>query len=374
MSWAQTPLGNLVSISKGKKHSPSLKGAYRYINIEDLHRDINPQFTNDEGVLCGPNDLIIAWDGANAGKVGVGFEGVIGSTLARLKLKKTDVDAKFLFWFLEAKNEIIKSQRTGATIPHINGSSLKELEIPLPPLPVQQRIAEILDTADALRRKDQELLKKYDELAQAIFIDMFGDPVKNNKKWPIVKLNDVCLKITDGTHQSPKYTNTGVPFLFVSNIINNEISYKTDTYISQDEYEMLSSRTPIEVGNIILSTVGSYGNPAIMETTKEFAFQRHIAYIKPNHDLINYRYLFGFLRSPIAKQEFDKKVNGVAQKTLNLRDLKELPIWNVPRDIQDTYSSILTGITQQRTYISDKQTTTLFNSLMQKAFAGELVS
>src|SRR5690606_19284737 len=117
----------------------------------------------------------------NAGKVGVGFQGVIGSTLAKLEIVTNKLSGKFLFWYLESMSNIIRSQRTGATIPHINGNALKNIEIPLPPLPVQEKIAAILDKADELRRKDQELQKKYDELAQAIFIDMFGDPVKNEK-------------------------------------------------------------------------------------------------------------------------------------------------------------------------------------------------
>lgn len=70
---------------------------------------------------------------------------------------------------------------------------IEDLQIPLPPLPIQKRIAEILDAADALKRKDQELLKKYNELAQAIFIDMFGDPVKNEKGWEEVMLKDWSL-------------------------------------------------------------------------------------------------------------------------------------------------------------------------------------
>jgi type I restriction enzyme S subunit len=77
-------------------------------------------------------------------------------------------------------------------------SDLLEIEIPLPPLATQKRIAEILDAADALRRKDKELLKKYDELAQAIFIDMFGDPVKNEKGWEVEILKKITSKIGSG--------------------------------------------------------------------------------------------------------------------------------------------------------------------------------
>ena len=184
-------LGDVINIAKGKKHNPLLDGKNRYINIEDLHNPSNLILTNDDGTFVSSSDLIIAWDGANAGKVGVGYDGVIGSTLARLRLNRKDIDSNYLFWYLESKNSYIKSQRTGATIPHVNGETLKQIQIPLPPLTVQKEIAEILDTADALRKKDNELLKKYDELAQSIFIEMFGDPVRNEKGWEEVKLIEI---------------------------------------------------------------------------------------------------------------------------------------------------------------------------------------
>src|SRR5690606_37928501 len=84
---------------------------------------------------------------------------------------------------------------SGIGVQNLNVSVVRKYEIPLPPLPVQEKIAAILDKADELRRKDQELQKKYDELAQAIFIDMFGDPVKNEKGWEVMRLGEVCSKI-----------------------------------------------------------------------------------------------------------------------------------------------------------------------------------
>src|SRR5690606_1494317 len=98
---------------------------------------------------------------------------------------KDNINRKYLnFYFQSSKYRSVISQlSSGANINNIRNEHIDNLEIPLPPLPVQQRIADMLDKADALRRKDQELLKKYDELAQAIFIEMFGDPVKNEKGW-----------------------------------------------------------------------------------------------------------------------------------------------------------------------------------------------
>ena len=292
-----------------------------------------------------------------------------------LSPKNENIHRDYFYYYLGS--DIIKqklsSKAAGAVVKNLNKEIVAELEVELPPLATQKRIAKILDTADALRRKDQELLKKYDELAQAIFIDMFGDPVKNEKGWEEIFLKDVCLKITDGTHQSPKFTDKGVPFLFVSNILKNKINYETSTFISKEEFDVLNKRTPIEVGNILITTVGSYGNPAVIETSSPFAFQRHIAFLKPNHRLINYYYLFGFLKSPATKNQIDRKVNGVAQKTLNLSDLKDLKIWTPPRSLQDKYSEILNKLQLQFNLSETNRSKILFNSLIQKAFKGELV-
>lgn len=106
---------------------------------------------------------------------------------------KEGVDYKYVTYAINSPDfrNNLESQITGTTRLRIAGKKLKELQIPLPPLATQQRIAAILDAADALRRKDQELLQKYDALAQAIFIDMFGDPVKNEKGWEVKKLGEV---------------------------------------------------------------------------------------------------------------------------------------------------------------------------------------
>ena len=323
MRWEKTTLGNIVSISKGKKHTPKENGINRYINIENLHDAANSLFTDEKGTFVEEGDLIIAWDGANAGKVGVGFVGVIGSTLARLKIHHKEVHPKYLFWVLESKNAIIKSQRTGATIPHINGASLRSLEIPHPPLEVQKQIADTLDKADALRRKDEELLKKYDELAQSIFYDMFESKVENLQK---VTLEKICLIITDGTHLSPKFISSGIPFLFVSNIKDDKVIYETDRYISEQEYLLLYKRTPIKKGDILLTTVGSYGNPVLIDSDERFMFQRHIAYIKPDSSKICSEFLFRQMKSSFIKRQIEAKVRGVAQKTLNLGDLKKIEV------------------------------------------------
>ena len=303
-------------------------------------------------------------------------ENIIVSTGFLVLRPKINADSKYLFHLLKSSNFQNDKDKlcTGATQKAINNSNFEKLEIPLPNLATQQRIAAILDQADAIIQNNRAIVQKYDALTQSLFLDMFGDPVRNEKGWEIRKMEEISLKITDGTHQSPKFLKEGIPFLLVSNIVNNKINYKTNKFISEEDFETLNKRTPIEIGNILLTSVGSYGNPAIIESQMKFAFQRHIAFIKPNHSMINYHFLFHFLKSDLIKREIDKKVKGAAQKTYNLVELKKLRIILPTITLQNQFAERVAVIESQKqqAQLELAKSEELFQSLLQRAFKGEL--
>ena len=185
-------LEELVNITKGKKQNLSdAKTPTRYIQIDDLRNDDLIKYTADDvGTFVGEGDVIIAWDGANAGTVGYGLNGLIGSTLARLTIINIEVNAEYLARFLQSKFKEIRGNCTGATIPHVSKPHLLSLEIPLPPLDEQKRIAAILDKADSLRRKRKEAIDLADEFLGAVFLDMFGDSA--GQGWELVTVEDLA--------------------------------------------------------------------------------------------------------------------------------------------------------------------------------------
>lgn len=324
-------------------------------------------------------DILMSLTG-NVGRVGRFpkelLPAYINQRVCRVMPKNEKLDTNFLFHFLNSdvfENEAIKNS-AGAAQLNLSTKWLGDFEIPLPNLATQQRIAAILDQADAIIQNNRAIVQKYDALTQSLFLDMFGDPVKNEKGWEIRKMEEISLKITDGTHQSPKFLKEGIPFLLVSNIVNNKINYKTNKFISEEDFETLNKRTPIEIGNILLTSVGSYGNPAIIESEMKFAFQRHIAFIKPNHSKINYHFLFHFLKSDSIKREIDKKVKGAAQKTYNLVELKNLRIISPPINFQNQFAERVALIESQKqqAQLELAKSEELFASLLQRAFNGEL--
>lgn len=245
-------------------------------------------------------------------------------------------------------------------------SALKEVEIPLPPINEQRRIAAVLDKVSDLIAKRREQMSKLDELVKARFVEMFG----GESDGKIVSMVNVCKIITDGTHQPPKFVPKGIPFLFVSNIIGNEIHYEVEKYISQETYDNLVKRTPIEIGDVLLSTVGSYGHAAIVKSDKPFCFQRHIAYLKPDNKIVNSEYLRSAILSANVQMQIDEHVKGIAQKTLNLSEVRKLSFPLPPMKQQEKFAAFVEQTDKSKLTIQQSLDTmeTLKKALMQEYF------
>ncbi len=371
MSGEKVKLGELVSTKKGKKHTEvddSL--ANRYIQVEDLNGYYTPKFTNDKGVEVVSNDVIIAWDGANAGKVGTNLKGIIGSTLARLRPLTNNVNGTFLFRFLQSKESEIKSKRTGATIPHVNGPELKNLIIPLPPLTIQQKIAAILDQADALRKKDQQLLAKYDELLQSVFYDMFGDPVKNEKGWPQDIVIRFCDCIVPG-RDKPKSFSGDIPWITTDdlNFLGTTTASKKRIGLTKDEISEVRARI-IPKDSVIMTCVGDLGIISIAGS--DIVVNQQLHAFQTNEKLNNI-----FLMFMLSKRK-DYMLRMATSTTLpymNKTICNSIPILLPPINLQNQFAKIAQNIQQQKQSIKQQmeQSENLFLSLLQRAFKGDLV-
>ncbi len=378
-------LGKLCDVVRGS--SPRPQGDPRYyggkvprLMVADLTRDgmfVSPQIdslTEEGAKLSRPmkqGDVVVAVSG-NPGLPAILnsdaciHDGFVGFRNLNTKL----ISNVFLYHFLKFNKEQTNSRAVGAIFKNLTTDQLKEVEVPLPDLKTQQKIAGILEQADAARQKRKQANQLTEQFLQSAFLEMFGDPVRNEKGWKKKQLNEVCLRITDGTHQPPEWSSNGVPFIFVSNIRNGEISIETNKFITEKSYLELTKRCPIELGDVLFTIVGSYGNAGVVKTKERFAFQRHVAHIKPNFKKILPVFLSVSLESPFLKNQIEQRIRGVAQKTLNLSELKLLEIILPPLPLQQKFATLVEQVEHLRTKQreSEKELENLFGSLMQRYF------
>ena len=238
------------------------------------------------------------------------------------------------------------------------------MEIPFPSKEQQQYAVDVLEKASNMTTLYQQQLQKLDELVKARFVELFG-PCQS-----MASMDELCSIITDGTHQPPKFHSDGIPFIFVSNLVKNTVTYNAEKFISEETYSELYKRTPIEVGDLLLSTVGSYGHPAVVVEDRKFLFQRHIAYLKPKRDIVNSFYLHAALLSSDSQRQIEEKVKGIAQKTLNLSEIRKILIPLPSIEDQNAFEVFVKQTDKSKAAVQKAldEAQLLFDSLMQKYF------
>ena len=278
------------------------------------------------------------------------------------------LNRRYLLHYLKSDITLtyIKAYASGSVRDNLKFSILKDFPINLPSAEEQEQIVATLDGIEHLIALRKEELDSLDELVKSRFIELFGDTPDGEK----VAMADICRIITDGTHQPPKFVSEGIPFLFVSNIVTNEIRYDAQKFISEETYAELIKRTPIAIGDILLSTVGSYGHPAVVKTEKPFCFQRHIAYLKPNADIVDSEYLRGAILSADVQRQIDEGVKGIAQKTLNLSEIRKIRLPLPPIELQEQFAAFVEQTDKSKLAVQKalEELEILKKSLMQQYF------
>jgi type I restriction enzyme, S subunit len=284
------------------------------------------------------------------------------------------VDPDYLFWFVRSQERHVLAQgvKKGATVHSLQSGFIENLQIPMPERSEQRRIVDLLCRAEGIVRLRREAEKKSGELIPALFLEMFGDPATNPKGWRKVELGELCIRITDGTHQPPKFQEAGIPFIFVANIVKGELTLDAAKFISEKTYIDLTRRCPIEQGDVLYSTVGSYGVAVKVNTDERFAFQRHIAHLKPNQAELNADFLVGMLSTPALMAQADATARGVAQKTINLGEIRKFQVIAPPHANQSQFAAIVESIRsiQSQQSSATAKAKAAFDALLARTYSG----
>ena len=336
------------------------KGKYMFFTSSiDKDKRIDKFDYDEEGIIMGT--------GGNAtlhyysGKFAV-------STDCLVLLPNSSYKCKYLYYFFLHNMRVLEGGFRGAGLKHTSKSYIENIELTKThSLLEQDKIISVLSNIDNTIVLQNKRLKLINELTSSLFIEMFGDISDQDK----VEVSRICKLITDGTHQPPKFEERGIPFLFVSNIVTNNITYDTEKFISEETYKELIKRTPIEIGDLLLSTVGSYGHAAIVKFTKRFCFQRHIAYLKPKSKIVDSEYFRSAILSDNVQRQIHLGVKGIAQKTLNLSEIRKLRIPLPPMVQQQQFAKVVIEIDKSKLAVkkSLEELEILKKSLMQKYFA-----
>ncbi|WP_421420077.1 restriction endonuclease subunit S (plasmid) [Pseudoalteromonas lipolytica] len=341
-----------------------------------------------EHQLIRKNDIIMCTSSGSADLVGkcaistndhrVSF----GAFCAGIRPNPNKVSPSYLYHFLNSpKFRNWTKNSSGANIKNIRASELGDFKLELPPLDEQKRIAAILDKADSVRRKRQQAIDLADDFLRSVFLDMFGVP--QTKGWEITTVEKVAERTKGSMRTGPfgsqllhsEFVEKGIAVLGIDNAVENKFKWGKHRFITEEKYQQLKRYT-VKPDDVIITIMGTCGRCAVVpEDIPTSINTKHICCITLDKDKCLPSFLHSyFLYHPVCQKYLATNTKGAIMAGLNMGIVKGIPVPLVPLSLQVKYDSIVRRLNELTEGSSEHKENgnSLFNSLSQKAFAGEL--
>lgn len=387
-AWPSVPLASLGEIVTGATPKTSEDGFFGgnipFVTPSDLDTPKailqTPRSLTDAGakqVRVVPKDAVLVCCIASLGKVGIaGRSLATNQQINSVIFDPEKVLPRYGYHASCRLAPVLQKIAPATTVPIVSKSSFGKVEIPVPPLPEQRRIAAILDQADALRAKRREALAKLGQMAQAAFADLFGDLRSNAHHWPTVSIQDVCELIVDCVNRTAPLSEVETPYKMVrtSNVRHGRVDLTNVRYVDRATFDRWNRRAKPRVGDVLLTREAPVGEVGIVAELDEiFLGQRLMLYRTLPTAMLPEFLLYSFM-DPFLEDQFEANGSGSTVKHLPLPACRSFELRLPPIALQTEFSRRLKAIRllQNRSAHSLSELDTLFSSLQHRAFSGEL--
>ncbi len=330
-----------------------------------------------------PGDVLVSIAGTigRAGVVPDGAPPLNCNQAVAIVRTNGQVHRPFLRHWLESPlaQEQMRGVTVTGTISNLSLTQLGNLQLPLPPLHEQKRIAAILDKADAIRRKRQQAVKLTEELLRSVFLDMFGDPVTNPKGWETLRMDEIILEgPQNGLYKHESDYGSGTQIVRIDSIYDGEVTGIDALKRVRLDHGTIQKYL-LREDDLLINRVNSrkfLGKSAIVPKLQEpTVFESNMMRITLNSTLVCPQYLVNLLQHQYIKTQIDNKAkDAVNQSSINQDDVKSFELRIPPLALQlnfrETKRKISGVLSYQNKALDDENS--LFTSLLQRAFRGEL--
>lgn len=298
-----------------------------------------------------------------------------------VRLKESVCNKRYLLHFLRSPEYFrqIESLIAGSTRKRISRKNLEQIQLPLPPLPIQQKIADALDKASALIEMRKTQIEKLDLLIKSQFIEMFGDPVTNPKGWKTKRLIDVTRKIGSGatpTGGRNTYIDAGISLIRSMNVHNGEFRYDQLAHIDDEQAKQLEN-VNVEIHDVLLNITGaSVARCCVVpDNVLPARVNQHVSIIRTGN-VLNYIYLNNLMTNESFQEHLLRigSYGGATREALTKKDIEELVIPIPPEHLQKKYADLVSNIIVEKSRLRESldMFDNKYKSLMQKCFNGDM--
>lgn len=278
--------------------------------------------------------ILVTCRGSTCGQLNIcePFSYITGNAMALDNLNEEKVHVKYLYYYLKYRgfHDII----SGSAQPQITQKNIEKIKIFVPNKLKQMKIIKLLDKNSEISKKRFAQKEKLNRLIKSLFIDKFGEPKLNPKQWPIMKLMEVSNLITYGITSRPKYVQQGVPVISSKEIRTGEIHFNEAFKISYEDFQLITKKNKPKKNEILLSKTGLIGNCTLVRTNRPFVLTQNVARINVKTNMIHPEWLLHYFRTEYIYQYVNYLAKGNAVLDLQIKDLKQVPIYVPPMEMQ----------------------------------------
>ena len=343
----------------GKEGKYPVYGAAGYIgNVEFYHQK--------------KSYVAVVKDGAGIGRTLIcpAKSSVIGTM--QYLLPKENILPEYLYYIVRYMH--LEKYYTGATIPHIYFKDYKVEKFNLDSIDRQYNIINILGKCEKIINIRQKEIEKLDNLIKARFVEMFGDPIKNPKKYPVHQLSEYITSLTSGSRGWAKYCVDDGSEWFIT------IKNVKDCHIIIDNMQPVNApdnaeakRTKVQEGDLLISITADLGRTGVV--TKEIAehgayINQHLSCIRVNKEVLNPLFVAHYMESPAGKEQFTAKNQSAVKAGLNFTAINSLKLIVPPMEEQENFINFINQVNKSKVAVQKAldETQKLFDSLMQQYF------
>lgn len=381
----EVAIGEVCELINGRAFKPSdwSDHGLPIVRIQNLNNEDAP-FNRYSGevrdrFLIDSGALLFSWSGTPGTSFGAFFwhrgPAILNQHIFHV-LPTNGIEKRYLRYALNGRiTRIIAQAHGGVGLQHITKDKLETTTIPLPSLADQRLIANMLDKAEAIRRKRKQAIALTEELLRSTFLDMFGDPVSNPRKWPLRPVTDLCASKQYGTAEKAKREARGLPMLRMNNLTySGDIDLSDLKWVELDDKE--AAKLDLRDGDVLFNRVNSHelvGKTAVWHGNPGFTFAGYLIRLRPCTDLAMGDYIAAAMNMPSMK----RTLMAMAKPSINMAnisgsDLDRLFLPTPPLEQQTRYVEFRSSIERLRKDYrqSDSESETLFHSLVSRSFNG----
>lgn len=367
--------GTIPWLPSGECQDKEINSASKFITEEGMK--------NSAAKLMPKSTVVIALTGATTGKTGIlNIEATANQSVTGI-VPNNKFIPKYIFYYLRSIRQKILHDSYGGAQKHISQGYVKDIEVLLPSLEMQKKIVNVLELTEKTLEKRKEAIRLLDELVKSQFIEMFGNPYKNEKGWEIAEIGKYLNILTDyhsnGSYETlrdnvtlldtPSYALMVRTTDLENNNFENEVKY-----IDEHAYNHLE-KSKVFGGEIIINKIGSAGKVYLMPyLNRPVSLAMNQFLLRFDEEKVNHIFLYNLLLTPYMESKIKEKVRGAVTKTITKDAIREINIIVPPISLQKEFVEFVKQVDKLKFKMEEslKELENNFNSLMQKAFTGEL--